>query len=282
MSKNYIFCSKVVEAIKFEAKKIHDFDKGKETGHPMKIATLPNCDAQFELAKIKLQNCSRYNSDQMKLLSSFTSQLTNPRKNCSTIYESNYFKTESNIATHDKVLTNCDLALNKTLGNIVKCHNDSLNIAVQISEINQTLTAKRCSCGLTCSNGSKYQNQNNKASNQINTNVTFVSFSQAVQPKTIPPTNIGLMPSLLNNSNPNSKNPRSHITDAIRPNMNKPFVGPDLSPNLKLLTPAAVVQDPEFSNLQISRPMEQKQASLRKCSKTMAMSVYGIYTMPPV
>ena len=63
------FCSKVVEAIKFEAKKIHDFDKGKETGHPIKIATLPNCDTQFEFAKIKLQNCSRYNSDQMKLLS---------------------------------------------------------------------------------------------------------------------------------------------------------------------------------------------------------------------
>ena len=78
-----------------------------------------------------------------------------------------------------------------------------------------------------------------------------------MQPKTIPPVNIGLTPLLKNNLNPNSKNPRSHITDAIRPNVNKP----DVSLNFKLLTPEAVIQDPEFSSLHISRPLEQKQAS---------------------
>ena len=39
--------------------------------------------------------------------------------------------------------------------------------------------------------------------------------------------------------------------------MNKP----DVSLNFKLLTPEAVIQDPEFSSLHISKPLEQKQAS---------------------
>jgi hypothetical protein len=247
-----IFCSKVVDAIKYEVKKIQEPQRPIKTDQIK--PTLPDCDSKFELAKISLKNCSRFNSGVTKTLLRFTNELINLRDNCSTGNSTHYMPKESSFATQGRVLTDCDVAIRETLGNVAKCHNDSFKLAAQIAEVNKTLVAERCKCGITCFYDTKHENQYNKAGTLMNTNVALGSFSQTVQPNNISPFKQGVTNGLQNKSLQN--NVRSHITDEMRPSGERPFEGQNLRSDFKPFMPTAVGQMPKLTALQILKPME--------------------------